>query len=79
MKKMKLLLSIVSYSVLTIIPQANIAQALNSEQVLAKSINYHDPEGKWEKGQFHLPLYESRPNGSYRLTDVKFDNQKQIF
>ncbi|MEL7121590.1 MAG: DUF6503 family protein [Bacteroidota bacterium] len=51
------------------------AQSQSAEQVLQKSIQYHDPEGKWESGEFHFPLHESRPNGAYRLTDVKLDNE----
>ena len=55
------------------------AQAFNAEAILQKSIQYHDPDGNWEKGQFHFPIYESRPNGNYRLTDVKLDNFNRTF
>ncbi len=55
------------------------SQSSEAESLLEKSIQYHDPEGKWIKGEFHFPLYESRPNGSYRLTDVKLDNKRRTF
>jgi hypothetical protein len=60
-------------------PHLGFSQSTEAETLLQKSIDYHDPSGKWKKGTFHLPIYESRPDGEYRLTDVTLDNQKQIF
>ena len=59
--------------------QRIIGQELHSKDILQKSIQYHDPQGNWEKGQFLFPIYESRPNGNYRLTDVKLDNYHRTF
>ncbi len=36
---------------------------LSAENILARSIVYHDPEGKWQTGALSLSLYESRPGG----------------
>lgn len=55
------------------------AQTLSSTELLQKSIQYHDPQEKWAGGAFEFPLYESRPNGSYRLTDVIIDNGASTF
>ena len=43
---------------------------LKGEEVLAKSINYHDPERRWWTDRFELKLYESRPGGGYRISNV---------
>lgn len=53
--------------------------AQTASEVLAKSIAYHDPKGKWESGQFQLKLKESRPNGTFRETEIKLDNRQQSF
>lgn len=55
------------------------AQQSEAAVLLKKSIQYHDPTGKWTSGTFHFPLYESRPDGGYRLTDIHLDNRRQIF
>ncbi len=60
-------------------PFAGFAQGNKAEDILNKSIQYHDPAGKWENSRFHLPLYESRPSGGYRLTDIFIDNARQSF
>jgi hypothetical protein len=62
-----------------IAPCQVFSQPSEAEHLLEKSIQYHDPSGKWETGIFHFPLYESRPNGGYRLTDILLNNQRQIF
>ena len=56
-----------------------ISQSYDAEEVLSKSIKYHDPNGKWGSAKFHLPLFEGRPNGNYRLTDIKLDNRSRVF
>lgn len=52
---------------------------LSAENILARSIAYHDPEGKWPTGALSLSLYESRPGGDYRLSDILIDNGNGIF
>lgn len=55
------------------------SNSLTATEVLAKSIEYHDPKGKWEKGKFDLKLKESRPNGAFRETKLAINNEKQTF
>ncbi len=61
------------------LPFSIFSQKSEAESLLEKSIQYHDPTGKWETSTFHFPLYESRPDGGYRLTDIKLDNQMGVF
>lgn len=75
---MKFLPSI-SFSMLIFWATSSIAQNISASDLLQKSISYHDPSGQWTKGEFYLPLYESRPNGGYRLTDIRLDNAQRIF
>jgi len=53
--------------------------AQTASEVLSKSIAYHDPKGEWESGKFQLKLKESRPNGTFRETNIKLDNRQQSF
>lgn len=52
---------------------------IDARTLIEKSIQYHDPQGKWEKEKFHFSLYEGRSNGNYRLTDIELNQSKQIF
>ncbi len=47
---------------------------LSAEDILRGSIAYHDPQSVWETGSFNFDLYESRPGGSYRVTEIEIDN-----
>jgi hypothetical protein len=47
--------------------------ATDGATVLARSVAYHDPVGAWAEGRFALQLYESRPDGGYRISDVIID------
>lgn len=60
----------------SLIAQSNL---LTAKEVLTKSIEYHDPKGKWENGKFDLKLKESRPNGAFRETELLINNKQQIF
>lgn len=53
--------------------------AQTAAEVLSKSIAYHDPKGVWESGKFKLKLKESRPNGTFRETEIKINNGQQSF
>ncbi len=55
------------------------AQKMTGSEVLAKSIEYHDPKGKWYKAKLKLSFEESRPNGSADTTLVQFKNRKNYF
>ncbi|MCB0637974.1 MAG: DUF2911 domain-containing protein [Lewinella sp.] len=55
------------------------AVALTGAEVLARSIAYHDPTGAWATGRFVFQLYESRPGGGYRISDVLIDQGEGVF
>jgi len=44
-----------------------------SEELLARSIAHHDPEGLWGREPQQLSFDESRPDGSIRKTKVLID------
>ncbi|MEO0726990.1 MAG: DUF6503 family protein [Bacteroidota bacterium] len=52
---------------------------MDGASLLAKSINYHDPNGVWETEGIDIKLYESRPGGGYRLTDLAFNSNQETF
>ena len=45
-----------------------------AEDVLRKSIAYHDPDGKWLDLRHHMTLRETRPSGNDRFTTLILDN-----
>jgi hypothetical protein len=49
------------------------------EEVLAKSIKYHDPAGEWGKFPIQLQLTETRPNGPDRKTTLTIDIPNETF
>jgi hypothetical protein len=51
----------------------------DSEKVLARSIDYHDPEGLWGREPLRLSFEESRPDGSMRKTKVLIDSHHERF
>lgn len=65
--------------ILVLLPMYVFSQDLTGEELLAKSISYHDPKGKWDswKGEFVIELeMENRPN---RRSKVLLDNKKGLF
>lgn len=52
---------------------------LSGEEVVARSIAYHDPTDAWPGGRHQLRLYEDRPGSGYRITDLTFDNAAGSF
>lgn len=52
---------------------------LPAQEILARSIAWHDPGHKWETGSLSLSLYESRPGNGYRLSDILIDNEHGVF
>jgi hypothetical protein len=59
--------------------QNGSAQQLSGKDLLEKSIQYHDPKGKWEEFKGELTLRETRPNGPDRHPVLKLDNRKHDF
>ena len=41
-----------------------------AEELIARSIGYHDPAGLWDRGEIALRIMESRPNGVTRTVEV---------
>jgi len=60
-------------------PLNSNAQPGSSEELLEKSIQYHDPEGTWGKIPLHLLLRETRPGGADRETSLLIDLQAEHF
>jgi hypothetical protein len=68
--------------VLLVLPSAGRAQAVPSaEELLAQAISWHDPEGQWAGGAWHLTISEARPEatGEAPLTYVEIDNGRGRF
>jgi hypothetical protein len=55
------------------------SQELSSEEILQRSIDYHDPKHAWPSFAYTLNFSESRPDGSVRKTTVVIDNSKGYF
>ena len=58
---------------------AIFSQNLTGKQLLEKSIQYHDPGGKWSTYKAGLHLTETRPNGPDRKTHVHINNKTSFF
>lgn len=55
------------------------AQVITGQQLLERSIQYHDPKDKWDAFKGTLSLTETRPNGADRKSVLKLDNKKAYF
>ena len=55
------------------------AQTLTSQQLLDKSIQYHDPKGKWNKAKLTLELKQDTPKRADRYTTAVVDNKRMNF
>ena len=55
------------------------AQTLTSQQLLDKSIKYHDPKGKWNKAKLTLELKQDTPKRADRYTTAVIDNKQMNF
>ena len=51
-------------------PEVPVPEVPASEALIAKSIAYHDPDGRWDTGEIALRIMESRPNGVARAVEV---------
>lgn len=54
-------------------------QQLTSEEILNKSISFHDPDGEWSTFKTELTFKETRPNGLDRKAIAILDNSKSFF
>ena len=50
--------------------EAPVPEVPAAEALIAKSIAYHDPDGRWDSGEIALRIMESRPNGVARAVEV---------
>ncbi len=55
------------------------SQSISAEEIIRRSIEYHDPQGKLLKKNVRLFLTETRPNGSDRKSEVSFHIKKEKF
>jgi hypothetical protein len=52
------------------VPEPAAPEVSASEELIARSIAYHDPDGLWDSGEIALRIMESRPNGVMRTVEV---------
>ena len=52
---------------------------MTGQELLEKSIKYHDPKGKWEKAKLTFDLKQDSPDRPQRLTTFKINNKKNTF
>jgi len=56
-----------------------LLSTLTAEELLSRSIAYHDPDGHWDRGAFTITLGGSRPDGSKKHTVLRLDNARSRF
>lgn len=66
-------------SLLLITPFIVNAQSISSEELLQRSIDFHDPEGRWSTVNLQLVIDMVSPNGSTRASKVSINNAKGTF
>jgi len=54
-------------------------ELLPAQELLDRSIAYHDPQGIWMTSSHRLVLSETRPNGLVRTTTIVIDNREGSF
>lgn len=54
--------------------QAPAARAPAAEELLARTIAYHDPQGLWATGVFRLQIAGTRPLAGVTMTTITLDN-----
>lgn len=65
--------------ILMLIGTGSRAQSLTAEEILNKSIQYHDPKGQWNSFNHSMDFVSERPNGPDRKSTVHIDNNKGLF
>ena len=58
---------------------SSYSQSISAEEIVEKSIAYHDPNGKLLSKEVTLHLTETRPNGSDRKSEIRFNLKKEKF
>ena len=59
-------------SILLLFPYFIFCQS--TDELLAKAVSYHDPNGNWSKFSAKLSFQEKRPNGDDRSTTITINN-----
>ena len=54
-------------------------EQISGQELLSRSIAFHDPSGQWQSIKMELVLDQEMPNGSVRPSHVIIDNQKGVF
>lgn len=71
----KLILLTISFSLCI----NSFAQRMTAEEILEKSIQYHDPKGEWNNFNHEMTFVSERPNGPDRNSVATIDNSKGYF
>ena len=56
-----------------------IAQSMTAEELLDRSIQFHDPMGQWETLQMELVIQMEIPNRNPRVSRVQINNKDGLF
>jgi hypothetical protein len=65
---------------LGLICKVTIAVAqLSAQEIMERSIKFHDPAKNWNKSTIEIILQESRPNGADRMTELEINNRRNTF
>ncbi len=72
---MKIFLAFISFCFFSV----GIAQNITTEQLLENSINYHDPEGKWNSFNDSFTLELTTPNAPIRKSEITIDIKAEFF
>ncbi|MEM7187937.1 MAG: DUF6503 family protein, partial [Bacteroidota bacterium] len=65
--------------VILLIPFFGIGQDITAEELLAKSIAYHDPNGQWSKFDGAFTITSETPKGPNRTAEVRINNAEEYF
>lgn len=78
---MRAIRSVLPVLVLLLSPRAHVQAAPSATELLAQSIAWHDPEGRWAAGVWRLTIAESRPDatGEEPPTILEIDNGRGRF
>jgi len=55
------------------------SQQITGKELLEKSINYHDPQGKWTSLRAQMTLEQTRPDGNGRKSELTINNDEGYF
>lgn len=56
-----------------------LVSALAAQELLNRSIAYHDPDGRWARGAFEITDQSTPPGGGGRRTVLRLDNARGRF